>query len=145
MSADKDKLEADADSRFVQDEDPQEDAIDAAAESEANAGIDLDEHISPSDRESVLMHEREAPPETEIDKVFRWSTAGIGVLLLTVVAIVVAMQFWSVAEDANRSIDQLLVYFEQGGMKVGESEPLADTSGAEWAQSALINSQKVRI
>ena len=114
-------------------------------ESEANARIDLDDVISEVDRESVLRHEREAPPETEIDKVFRWSTAGIGILLLATVAIVVALQFLSVAEDSNRSIDQMLAYFEQGGMKVAETHPLTDTAGAQWAQSAQINGQTVRI
>lgn len=91
-----------------------------------------------------MRHEGEAR-ETETDKVFRFSTWGIGILLLVTVAGVVAWQFFSVAKDANRSIDDLLVYFEQGGLSVGKHEALTDKAGAEWAQSAEINDQEVTI
>jgi hypothetical protein len=91
-----------------------------------------------------MRHEGEAR-ENAIDKAFRWSNYGIGVLLLVTVAGVVAWQFFSVAKDANRSIDDLLAYFQEGGLQVGSHESLADKAGATWAERADINGQEVNI
>ena len=92
----------------------------------------------------MVRYEGEVP-ETQVDKAFRWSTWGIGLLLLGTVAGVVAWQFFAVAQDANRSIPDLLVYFEQGGLAVGPHQPLADKAGAEWAERVEINGGEVKI
>lgn len=89
-----------------------------------------------------MQHEGEIP-ETEVDKAFRWGTWLIGVVLVVGVAGTVAWQFLSVAKDANRTIGDLLTTLRSAGLDVGKSQPLADTAGAKWADTAEIDGQPV--
>lgn len=89
-----------------------------------------------------MQHEGEIP-ETEVDKVFRWSTWLVGVVILVGVAGTVAWQFLSVAKDANRTIGDLLATLRTAGLEVSEGKPLPNTAGAKWADTADINGKPV--
>lgn len=117
---------------------------DDTADFEPHPGDKRDVEIPGLSREALRKHEGEFP-ETSVDKVFRLSTFWVGMLILVTVTGTVAWQFWSVAQDVNRSIDELFVYFEEGGLKIEESGPLSNKAGAEWAQRARINGKYVQV